>query len=218
MAISTRPVVRSRQGRAVRPILVLARTLLALSVTGLSYAGLAGAAFGPAAEPLGQEGLPAPKLAEASLSFAGVDPIITGSVAGLFDTPMFAGPNRAEKVNRARLTPDGVTVSGGFQAVWAQLAEARRPKDAAPSTVHAAMHTAERPRATGKKSIRSTPPTCCRPRLEMRSVSEKRSTTGWSARISAFGARTCSPGSSGEASAASTRAAIGSPGDASIRR
>src|SRR5690606_32100028 len=128
MAISTRPVVRSRQGRAVRPILVLARTLLALSVTGVSYAGLAGAAFGPAAEPLGQEGLPAPKLAEASLSFAGVDPIITGSVAGLFDTPMFAGPNRAEKTDRIRQPGDPLAFARNFEAARTRLAALRAPQ------------------------------------------------------------------------------------------
>lgn len=53
---------------------------------------------------------------------------IVGSVASLFKTGHFSGPNRAEKVNRARLTPDGVTVSGGFDGIRMELAEARRPK------------------------------------------------------------------------------------------
>jgi hypothetical protein len=57
----------------------------------------------------------------------GHDVVITGSVAMLFNTGSFTGPNRAQKVNRARLTPDGVTVSSGFDAIRAQLAAARAP-------------------------------------------------------------------------------------------
>ena len=59
--------------------------------------------------------------------------LIVGSVAPLFNTGFFVGPNRAQKVNRARLTPDGVTVSGGFEAIRVQMAEARAPKVAVPS-------------------------------------------------------------------------------------
>jgi hypothetical protein len=53
---------------------------------------------------------------------------IVGSVENLFNTGFFSGPNRAQKVNRARLTPDGVTVSGGFEAIRMEIAEARAPK------------------------------------------------------------------------------------------
>ncbi len=66
----------------------------------------------------------------ATLERNGDDLVIVGSVESLFNTGFFSGPNRAEKVNRARLTPDGVTVSGGFQAIRTQLAEARKPKRA----------------------------------------------------------------------------------------
>jgi hypothetical protein len=57
---------------------------------------------------------------------------IVGSVDNLFNTGFFVGPNRAQKVNRARLTPDGVTVSGGFEAIRMQMAEARAPKGTTP--------------------------------------------------------------------------------------
>ena len=90
--------------------------------------------IGSANTPDHGEGLAIAAGPSARLERNGDDVVIVGSVRALFSTGFFSGPNRAEKVNRARLTPDGVTVSGGFQAVWAQLAEARRPKDAVPST------------------------------------------------------------------------------------
>src|SRR5438034_11032917 len=64
----------------------------------------------------------------AKLTRQGDDLIITGSVAMLFNTGSFSGPNRAEKVNRSRLTPDGITVSSGFDAIRTHLAELRAPK------------------------------------------------------------------------------------------
>ena len=73
----------------------------------------------------------------ATLTRQGDDLIITGSVAMLFNTGGFTGPNRAEKVNRARLTPDGVTVSSGFESVRTRLAALRAPKTA-PAAVQVA--------------------------------------------------------------------------------
>ncbi|MEQ1771383.1 MAG: cell wall hydrolase [Devosia sp.] len=68
----------------------------------------------------------------ATLTRQGDDVIITGSVATLFSTGLFAGPNRAEKTNRARLTPDGLDVSSGFESVRSALAEMRNPSLIAP--------------------------------------------------------------------------------------
>jgi hypothetical protein len=73
----------------------------------------------------------------ATLARKGDDVIITGSVAMLFNTGSFEGPNRAEKTNRARLTPDGVTVSASFDAIRTQLAELRAPKPNSGSSVMA---------------------------------------------------------------------------------
>jgi len=66
----------------------------------------------------------------ATLTRNGDDVIITGSVASLFNTGSFEGPNRAEKTNRARLTPDGVTVSASFDVARAALAKMRGKPDA----------------------------------------------------------------------------------------
>ena len=54
-----------------------------LLVAPLAYVALAGAAFGPGSAPLGTAGLPGQQtqpveVAKASLSYSGVDPIITG--------------------------------------------------------------------------------------------------------------------------------------------
>jgi hypothetical protein len=68
---------------------------------------------------------------------------LTGSVAMLFNTGSFEGPNRAEKTNRARLTPDGVAVSAGFADIRTHLAELRSPKSGGVSTM--AMPTATDP-------------------------------------------------------------------------
>jgi hypothetical protein len=70
----------------------------------------------------------APAAPAATLERRGGEVVITGSVAYLFDSgPMFSGPNRAEKVNRARLTPDGVTVSSSFEGIRTRLAALRHP-------------------------------------------------------------------------------------------
>ncbi len=68
----------------------------------------------------------------ATITREGDDVIITGSVAELFNTGSFSGPNRAEKVNRQRLTPDGVTVSAGFDSIRTRLAELRLPNATVP--------------------------------------------------------------------------------------
>jgi len=71
---------------------------------------------------------PQPSGPTATLVRQGDDVIITGSVAMLFNTGSFEGPNRAEKTNRARLTPDGTTVSAGFDSIRTRIAELRTPK------------------------------------------------------------------------------------------
>ena len=102
----------------------------------LAWPLLTAGAQGPGLEIKLPEAKAAP-LAVAPLTRQGDDHIITGSVAMLFNTGSFSGPNRAEKVNRARLTPDGVTVSSGFDAVRTRLAALRTPK-AAPAAVQVA--------------------------------------------------------------------------------
>jgi spore germination cell wall hydrolase CwlJ-like protein len=106
-------------------------------VAPVAYICLAGAAVGPGSAPLGDAGLPnqdhtvAVAVAKASLSYSGVDPVITGSVNHLFESSSFTGPNRAEKTDRVRPTPDALAISESFQEARIRLAELRTPVDPA---------------------------------------------------------------------------------------
>jgi hypothetical protein len=127
MALSHRPVARSRPVRAVRRKLPVVRTFLAGAATAVSYIGLAGSAFGPASEPLGTLGLPEVPVVQATLSYSGADPIITGSVSHLFDSISFTGPNRAAKTDRQRPAKDPLAISRSFEEVRTKLAALRAP-------------------------------------------------------------------------------------------
>jgi spore germination cell wall hydrolase CwlJ-like protein len=106
-----------------------------LLVAPLAYVGLAGAAFGPGSAPLGNAGLPGQAepvaVAQASLSYNGVDPIITGSVNHLFESASFTGPNRAQKTDRLRPAVDALAISKSFEQARLQIAALRAPADAA---------------------------------------------------------------------------------------
>src|SRR3569623_43266 len=105
-----------------RPGHSVAGVFASFALSLLAWPLLAGGAQGP--------GLDAPITIQkhtvaapfATLTRKGHEVVLTGSVAMLFNTGSFPGPNRAEKVTRARLTPDGVTVSSGFDAIRVQLA------------------------------------------------------------------------------------------------
>jgi hypothetical protein len=100
---------------------VLASLFLAILAWPLLTAGVEGPGVDSAqASPEPVAAVPGPQLTR-----EGDKLILTGSVAALFNTGSFSGPNRAEKTNRARLTPDGVTVSAGFDAIRTRLAELR---------------------------------------------------------------------------------------------
>ena len=123
MAHSHRPVVRSHPVRAVRR-----HTLTRLTVVGLfcalAYAALTPGAFGPASDPAE---IPPVEIAivQASLSYAGIDPVITGSVDHLFDNASFTGPNRGAKTDRVRPQVDVLALSRGFEEVRLRLAALR---------------------------------------------------------------------------------------------
>lgn len=89
-----------------------------------TYAGLTAGAFGPAGD-LADALPPNVDLALASLSYSGVDPVITGSVDHLFDTASFTGPNRAEKSDRVRPYVDPLAISRSFEEVRVRLAALR---------------------------------------------------------------------------------------------
>src|SRR4051794_36807602 len=71
-----------------------------------------------------------PEHATAQLVRTGNEITITGSVDVLFKSGSFLGPNEAEKTTRARLTPDGITVSASFDDVRTRLASLRSSKAA----------------------------------------------------------------------------------------
>ncbi len=122
MASSHRPV-QSRPVRAVRRH-PFTRLLVVGIFCGLGYAGLTNGAFGPASDLA--DAMPAEvELVAASISYAGLDPVITGSVDHLFQTSSFTGPNRAEKTDRLRPPVDVLAVSRSFEEVRIRLAALR---------------------------------------------------------------------------------------------
>nr|WP_295883145.1 cell wall hydrolase [uncultured Devosia sp.] len=122
MASSHRPV-QSRPVRAVRRH-PFARLLVVGIFCGLGYVGLTNGAFGPASDLA--DALPSEvQLVAASISYSGVDPVITGSVDHLFETASFTGPNRAEKTDRLRPAVDVLAVSRSFEEVRIRLAALR---------------------------------------------------------------------------------------------
>ena len=124
MVSSHRPVVRSHPVRAVRRTHPFTRLLVVGIFCALTYAGLTRGAVGPASD-LG-DSLPADvDIVAASLSYAGVDPVITGSVDHLFDTASFTGPNRAAKGDRVRPQVDVLAISRSFEEVRVRLAALR---------------------------------------------------------------------------------------------
>ena len=95
---------------------------------------LTGAALGPGVEINAAKPQSVAAAPMATLQRVGDKVMLVGSVADLFNTGSFSGPNRAEKVNRARLTPDGVTISSGFDAARIQLAALRTTKSTRPGS------------------------------------------------------------------------------------
>ncbi|WP_425466614.1 cell wall hydrolase [Pelagibacterium montanilacus] len=66
-----------------------------------------------------------PPAPTASLTFGDGQPAIEGSVASLFSTSMFSGPNRSEKTDRLLPRTDLVAFTQGFDAVRLSIASAR---------------------------------------------------------------------------------------------
>jgi spore germination cell wall hydrolase CwlJ-like protein len=133
MALSHRLVALLRPVRAVSPGLAVVKTTAVAVFASLAYLGLAGGAAGPStlAELAPPTTARPAAVATASLAFAGVDPVITGSVDHLFASATFTGPNRAEKVDRVRPAADALAISRSFEEVRMRLAALRGPSDPA---------------------------------------------------------------------------------------
>lgn len=128
MVFSHRPVAHWRPAKAIRRLHPTSR-FLALGLLGaLSYAGLTGGAFGPASD-LPDNSAARLNLVSASLSYTGIDPVITGSVNNLFDSASFTGPNRAEKGDRLRPAVDVLALSRSFAEARIRLASLRSGPD-----------------------------------------------------------------------------------------
>ena len=88
MVYPHRPAAPSRPARAVRRTHPFTRILAVGIFCALTYTGLTAGAFGPASD-LAEALPPKVDLVQASLSYTGVDPVITGSVDHLFTTASF---------------------------------------------------------------------------------------------------------------------------------
>lgn len=126
---------------------MLLRGLAGASCTLISYAILTTGAIGPAHGSIvdisGIRDVP-----RASLMQTGDDLFITGSVDHMFQSGSFAGPNRAEKQDRARPLPDVMSVASSFDAIRARLAALRAPKPATTATPDVAAGVAATAPAT----------------------------------------------------------------------
>lgn len=112
-------------GSWARPGHSVAGVIASLALSVLAWPLLTAAVQGPGLYIKPVVPAAAPDVPTAELSRQGNDLILTGSVKVLFNSGSFSGPNRAEKTNRARLTPDGVAVSASFDDIRTRLAELR---------------------------------------------------------------------------------------------
>lgn len=122
MASSHRPVALRRPDRAVRRH-AFTRLLVVGFLCAATYAGLTHGAVGPAGDLAAA--LPELDLVNASLSYSGADPVITGSVSNLFASSSFIGPNRAEKTDRVRPVIDAQALSRSFDEARVRIASLR---------------------------------------------------------------------------------------------
>lgn len=120
---SLRMAYRQSPGRAfkARSLTIIMQNMTTLSMNAVLYGA---SAFGTGGHRDVDASTELPP-AVASLTFDSGTPIITGSVAGLFDGPLFAGPNCAAKTDRAVAEPDIVAFTQRFDAARLSIAEAR---------------------------------------------------------------------------------------------
>jgi hypothetical protein len=111
-----RPIAAKRARADLAAVKLMASVLLSI----LSYIALTTGALGPGHGNVRPDPV-AP--AEATLSFKGSDPIITGSVGKLFETVgTFVGPNEAMKGDRLRPDVDVLSLTKSFDAERTRIA------------------------------------------------------------------------------------------------
>ena len=99
--------------------LALLKALGGATLAILAYTGLTGGANAP---DFGASAALAATAPQPSLTRSGEDVMITGSIDHMFSTGSFAGPNRAEKTDRARPIADVIAVAQSFDAIRARIA------------------------------------------------------------------------------------------------
>lgn len=130
------PTIRTPRAKQAQTELLLLRSLAGTILAALGYVGCTTAAVGPQ---YGNVTHLAPVAETARLERRGDEVLITGSVANFFSTGAFAGPNRAEKQDRARPQPDVLEIAKGFAPLRERLAALRMPEHAAPAAARPAV-------------------------------------------------------------------------------
>lgn len=101
---------------------VLPRLLVGLTVAALGYFAITPTAVGPIAEHTPAPAQSIVSQSFASLSYHGVDPVITGSISNIFRSSGFVGPNRLEKTNRLQARLDVAEMAQTFSEARIRLA------------------------------------------------------------------------------------------------
>lgn len=129
------PTIRIPRARQAQTELLLLRSLAGAILAVLGYVGCTTAAVGP------QYGdvISPTAAATAQLERRGDEVLITGSIASMFSGGVFAGPNRADKQDRARALPDVMEIAKGFAPMRERLAALRMPASARPAAARPAV-------------------------------------------------------------------------------
>ncbi|MCD7059297.1 cell wall hydrolase [Pelagibacterium xiamenense] len=123
MAYRQHPVRAKRARASLRPARAVLGLALSLSLFGMTTVPTGGSrTFDPATE--------MPATPAAFLSYEAGTPVITGSVAPLFENAVFTGPNRLGKTGRAAPPTDIAEFSGAFDEARMAIASARSLEDA----------------------------------------------------------------------------------------
>ncbi len=118
MAYRKHPVRAAR----TRALTVMTRGIAALSLSVVLYGA---SAFGTGGHREVDAASELPPMAVAALSYEDDKPVITGSVAPLFENSVFVGPNRTEKTDRVAAEPDVMAFAQSFESIRLAVAEAR---------------------------------------------------------------------------------------------
>lgn len=118
MAYGTFPVRAGRARASHRILKTLGVVAISAAAYGFSAPGTGGYR---AIDPLTE----LPPVQTASLEFRSGEPVISGTVASLFDAPIFSGPNRVDKTDRVRPEINLVAFSQRFDALRLSMVAAR---------------------------------------------------------------------------------------------